>query len=847
MSTFQVEYAKSGRGACKKCKGLIDKGEVRIGKEVPSHFHDGNDVHWHHMDCIKNDKKFKEAKATDLKGLGKLRFADQIDVTDLLTDSGLERTAEENERIKEANTKYWEMREKIEPVKDIILQNILEANGHKFTGKRNPEAIVNLAADELRFGRIGECPECKHYELRFDSEKYRCTSFANEFARCEWTGKDAKRYKLHIPNECIEADKSGVLKSLTFGEDYPTEELLIVEELRGVTADTPESTLPEKYELWGIYAYILGNNESLGIDVDELKKSIIEHHGAITNDIKFASVVISSTTDLKDSELALSIKEKCTVVKPQYFVDIVERKDFMKLRSGTDIDQYIVDGCNKSRIVRDKFHIIKGVSKFNPNKPKAGSTILAVSSAFSGKRETVEGSKHEVSKDVDYKGHVITTLDEEFGYTTYNVSLTKTDLDTGANSYYRMTIIAQEKSPKFVMLWEYGRTGTSQGNFTFRTAEGLEEIIAEWEQKFEDVTGNKWQDRKNFKMVPGKYYLQQLSDGWDEDEEERKPSTEAKLSVESKLDSQVEKLMKMIFDKDMFASSLKEMGLDLNKMPLGKIQKSQLLEAYSVLKQFDNIFTDDYDEAKMKTQVKTLTNKYYTLVPHYFKGEIKLLTSTEDIKAEIDLLDTLMNVAGAMSVIKTDATFENYQSLNTKVQSLGKDSEPYKLVEKFISQTTHPEIFREFKKLVDGEEEKYKKHIEDPNRQFLFHGSRLANFVGILSNGLKIAPPEAPSILLVCEVALGKMWETKVKKMDDGKKSTCYLTSAVPGSNSTFAIGMSRPDPKESVTTADGVKVPLGHMLTRVEDSTNTHDEFIVYEEDRVKIRYLAVVRSSTD
>lgn len=31
-----------------------------------------------------------------------------------------------------------------------------------------------------------------------------------------------------------------------------------------------------------------------------------------------------------------------------------------------------------------------------------------------------------------------------------------------------------------------------------------------------------------------------------------------------------------------------------------------------------------------------------------------------------------------------------------------------------------------------------------PNKQLLWHGSRTSNYVGILSQGLRIAPPEAP-------------------------------------------------------------------------------------------------------
>src|SRR5689334_5824084 len=43
-----------------------------------------------------------------------------------------------------------------------------------------------------------------------------------------------------------------------------------------------------------------------------------------------------------------------------------------------------------------------------------------------------------------------------------------------------------------------------------------------------------------------------------------------------------------------------------------------------------------------------------------------------------------------------------------------------------------------------GEEERYKAWSGNANRVLLWHGSRLTNWVGILSQGLRIAPPEAP-------------------------------------------------------------------------------------------------------
>ena len=49
-----------------------------------------------------------------------------------------------------------------------------------------------------------------------------------------------------------------------------------------------------------------------------------------------------------------------------------------------------------------------------------------------------------------------------------------------------------------------------------------------------------------------------------------------------------------------------------------------------------------------------------------------------------------------------------------------------------------------FKLERKGEEETYKPMKELGNRKLLWHGSGMTNFLGILSQGLRIAPPEAP-------------------------------------------------------------------------------------------------------
>lgn len=84
-----------------------------------------------------------------------------------------------------------------------------------------------------------------------------------------------------------------------------------------------------------------------------------------------------------------------------------------------------------------------------------------------------------------------------------------------------------------------------------------------------------------------------------------------------------------------------------------------------------------------------------------------------------------------------------------------KKSDEFKLIKEYTDNThaaTHnwyrlsvEEVFRINR---DGEETRFKPFKKLHNRQLLWHGSRKTNFGGILSQGLRIAPPEAPAVSL---------------------------------------------------------------------------------------------------
>jgi len=167
-----------------------------------------------------------------------------------------------------------------------------------------------------------------------------------------------------------------------------------------------------------------------------------------------------------------------------------------------------------------------------------------------------------------------------------------------------------------------------------------------------------------------------------------------------------------------------------------------------------------------------------------------------------------------------------------------------------------------------GEAERF---VDKGNRQLLWHGSRLTNWAGILSQGLRIAPPEAPvtgymfdkgvyfadmvsksanycfasrqaptGVLLLCDVSLGDQYERLQAEYRAG------ASAKKAGKDSTFGKGATGPDPAGTVPLPSdpAVLVPKGKAKkTAVAGSSLLYNEFIVYDVAQVRQKYLLRVK----
>lgn len=256
-----------------------------------------------------------------------------------------------------------------------------------------------------------------------------------------------------------------------------------------------------------------------------------------------------------------------------------------------------------------------------------------------------------------------------------------------------------------------------------------------------------------------------------------------------------------------------------------------------------------------------------------------VIDTPQKLKLKLEMVEALGEIEVATKLleddteIQADPLYSHYQRLHCQLTPLEVDSLEFSLIANYLLNThakTHSaysvDIVQIFRVEREGETERFRKFSNSKNRMLLWHGSRLTNWTGILSQGLRIAPPEAPAtgymfgkgvyfadmfsksanycyaspsatagVLLLCEVALGDMSELLYANYDADKLPD--------GKLSTKGVGQTAPDPLEAETLEDGVIVPLGKPKEQLNSKGHLlYNEYIVYSVDQIRMRYVVQV-----
>ncbi|CAF0727501.1 unnamed protein product [Brachionus calyciflorus] len=494
-------------------------------------------------------------------------------------------------------------------------------------------------------------------------------------------------------------------------------------------------------------------------------------------------------------------------------------------------------------------------------------------------------------KTIKYSGDI--PLDEKFtetvgfeykiyreGEVIYDCLLNQTNLQYNNNKYYLIQLIEKIKPKEFLVWMRWGRVGKTGQSSVQHFGDDLNAAKDVFEKKFFDKTKNEWSDKDSFEKCPGKYdlvYKDYESAQTKDDVDSKKNQDEKKDIPASKLDKKTQDLLELICNINEMESVLKEMKYDSKRAPLGKLSKSQIKAGYSVLKEIEDLIKTSSGSNRDFVE---LSNNFYTRIPHDFGMKVPPLINTpQQLREKLKLLEVLEDVEVAVSILNTKSEIDNpidrhYDQLNCCLKPLDHNDKMFKIIEQYIKKT-HASTHNNYNmKLLDvfeaekpGEKEKFK---DLGNRMLLWHGSRLTNWAGILSKGLRIAPPEAPvtgymfgkgcyfadcssksanycyptsnkniGVLSLSEVSLGVCNELKQADYDADKLPK--------GKSSTKGVGRSEPDKNEWVTLDDGCIVPCGKLKNTIDKKdlasySLLYNEYIVYNVDQVRLRYLVKV-----
>ena len=371
-------------------------------------------------------------------------------------------------------------------------------------------------------------------------------------------------------------------------------------------------------------------------------------------------------------------------------------------------------------------------------------------------------------------------------------------------------------------------------------------------------------------------------------------------------------------------------------------QKEPTEELQKLQAEYDELQKELQRRLEAKTaidsEMTSLTNSYYTVVPtsQYAHSRIAAINSKEQVRKEqynlsqmIDLhiaTKVLMGARAAVIRLLSDSTTASsssssssaavsalaqinralstlsstgrlnpidycYHALRVDLRLLEHGSNEFKRLRNYMHASTPDSGSSQQWEVYDivtlrrkGEEQRFQQFSKViPNHRLLWHGSGMGNFAGLLTQGLRIAPPEASvqgymfgkgiycadqfskSIgycqdwnlftnnayaryqqqhdhgskrsycILLVEVALGNSYKAYGSE---------YMDEAKPGHHSTLGVGRQQPDPAQQLVTTEGLIIPSGPLVAAEDSSRCTLDknEYIVYREEQVCLRYVVRV-----
>ncbi|TKR88595.1 hypothetical protein L596_012811 [Steinernema carpocapsae] len=895
---YGISYTPSHkRCICYSCKQYIPKGDIRISVRIPSSTYDGNFDQWHHEHCFWKMVKTNEAMEVNersMKDFDWLSFDDQAKITaeiDKLYPDLIEAARGQQKKVVMIDYIYDELHPCIIcgefPHKyDLILRAV----GFNYCREFQYCHYWCLAWSGLFQGSATDFIDFE--DLDDDAQAYLKSFFDKECAR-------NIQNKLNNQNNTSRTDRNQAYGTHFAGGDGVTAknkterirnaELMQQQNVNQCRIRRALMNMPPSYWLDAL------KMNDLIPPFTEAHKYVSSRSG--TNSGEDDVVLLNFLTDCIQFGVPRDCG-KCNTPANEKFV-VFDTEDQTYKCSG-HISSYTACTFAERNPYRRSFTVPSNMRMEmaevrdirTQNIRVYSSYIAAMPKLLIGQNSSMLNDNQFVAKSIENKSRKMQTLHVKNGCQVdgmalghehlhvymepdlripWQCMLSQTNLSLNKNLIFKAQLLEHDTCSRYFIFTCFGNVGTDNCNFNTRMLDDdLEMAKKEFENAFEERTGNKWKaymDGSPFQKMPGKFSVIDLMvDVTMEDQRIEAPITDFTIS------QPVREIVHMMFDVKNMKNMLSSMDIDLTRLPLKNLSDRQINQAYKVLSELE-------EALKRGTPLSNeiyldLTNRFFTLIPHDTgSGHPSIMNDLQVVKRKTEMLDTLRQVAQSYMIasqVQTPAgekILANYATLKCKIEHLSTSSGDYQRVATYANNTFDGyyygggklEIVNVYR--IDREAEHSR--TGGFNRVLLWHGSPISNFVGILSRGLKIAPPEAPvtgyslgkgvyfadmlgkslgycrssqksdAFLLLAEVALGEVCQSNHHNFGNRKphESIKYDCGRGPSMDDAFVDYSMHPQ---------GVKIPL---TKPVRNGANGYNEYVVFNEEQIRLRYMIRIR----
>lgn len=319
-------------------------------------------------------------------------------------------------------------------------------------------------------------------------------------------------------------------------------------------------------------------------------------------------------------------------------------------------------------------------------------------------------------------------------------------------------------------------------------------------------------------------------------------------SSKSTLDSQIQKLVTQLYDEANKAVSMSLSGSISSdiKAPLGNLSPGAIAEGREIINDLGDAIKKGYS-----SQIERLSIQYYNKIPRIMPANLRIdrswiLGTNEKLNEELDTLQLYEDTLRMLPAMVSHDTDAKYVGLHCDIRHVT-DSKTLEYVRKKVcnSIASNHHYSLEVINVYEINQHNAPKFDSSPgNVRNLFHGSRSCNLVGILSSHLKM-PNSLPNVQKT-----GAMFGPGIYFASESSKSFNYSDCRFGGGRNKydtaflFIVEVALGKIKKVDRATNFMEPPAGYDSVKgCKGISLYNDEYIVYKENRARIKYLVELK----